>query len=118
VLEGAAPRLLRVAVGGGDPAPDEVTLRLSEGPDGTTILELEHATTIDEHEIGGQMYDAVYCMGGGYGPRMVTLDRYLRGTLADDVDATALHLREDLRPAIETSMATLDQLVKADRDRP
>ncbi|MGI8902413.1 MAG: hypothetical protein ACR2IP_01835 [Solirubrobacteraceae bacterium] len=42
---------------------------------------LEHATTIDQHEIGGQMYDAIFCMGGGYYPRFVALDRHLRGDL-------------------------------------
>ena len=31
-------------------------------------------------EIGGQVVDAVYCMGGAYGPRLVTLEWHLRGT--------------------------------------
>lgn len=109
------PRLLTVALGGGDPAPDEIELRLSEGDNGTTVLEFEHATTLDTHEIGGRVFDAVYCMGGGYGPRLVTLDWHLRGTLPDDLDPTRLHLREDLRPAIEGSMAALDELLGADK---
>jgi uncharacterized protein YndB with AHSA1/START domain len=117
ILHCEAPRLLTVALGGGDPAPDEIELRLRAAADGTTVLEFEHATTIDTHEIGGQVFDAVYCMGGGYGPRLVTLDRHLRGELPEDVDPTALHLREDLRPAIEASMATLAELVEADRHR-
>jgi uncharacterized protein YndB with AHSA1/START domain len=112
-----APRLLTVALGGGDPAPDEIELRLTPGADGTTDVEFEHATTFDTHEIGGQIFDAVYCMGGGYGPRLVTLDRYLRGELAADLDPTKLHLAEDLLPAIEHSMATLADLVEADRRR-
>ncbi|GHJ48449.1 hypothetical protein Cs7R123_57910 [Catellatospora sp. TT07R-123] len=116
VLRCEAPRLLTVALGGGDPAPDEIELRLSEGPDGTTVLEFEHATTLSEHNIGGQLFDAVYCMGGGYGPRLVTLDRYLGGTLGD-VDATQLHLREDLRPAIEHAMSALAVLVEKDKNR-
>lgn len=33
------PRLLTVALGDGDPAPDEIELRLSPGADGTTLLE-------------------------------------------------------------------------------
>jgi uncharacterized protein YndB with AHSA1/START domain len=111
-----APRLLTVALGGGDPAADQIELTLAEGENGTTVLQFEHATTLDSHEIGGQMFDAVYCMGGGYGPRLITLDWYLRGTLPEDLDATQLHLREDLGPAIHTAMAELDVLVKADKD--
>lgn len=80
------PRLLTVALGDGDPAPDEIELRLSPGADGTTLLEFEHATTFDTHEIGGQIYDAVYCIGGGYGPRLLSLDRHLRGALPADLD--------------------------------
>jgi uncharacterized protein YndB with AHSA1/START domain len=112
-----APRLLTVALGGGDPAPDEIELRLHAAEDGTTVLEFEHATTFDTHEIGGQIFDAVYCMGGGYGPRLVTLDRHLRGELADDVDPSVLHLREDLGPAIHGSMAALAELLEADGHR-
>jgi uncharacterized protein YndB with AHSA1/START domain len=111
-----APYLLTVALGG-DPAPDQIELRLTAGDDGTTVLEFEHATTLDSHEIGGQIFDAVYCMGGGYGPRLVTLDQHLHGDLPDDVDVTALHLREDLLPAIQLSMAALDALLQADRAR-
>jgi uncharacterized protein YndB with AHSA1/START domain len=111
------PRLLTIALGGGDPAPDEIELRLIPGEDGTTVLEFEHATTFDTHEIGGQIFDAVYCMGGGYGPRLITLDQYLRGGLPDDVDPTALHLRDDLRPAIEQSMGALAVLIEADKRR-
>ena len=43
--------------------------------------------------------------------RLVTLDWHLRGTLPDDLDPTRLHLRGDLRPAIEGSMAALDELL-------
>jgi uncharacterized protein YndB with AHSA1/START domain len=117
VVRCEAPRLLTIALGGGEPAPDEIELRLHSGDDGTTLLEFEHATTIDTHEIGGQIFDAVYCMGGGYGPRLVTLDRHLRGELPDDVDPAALHLRDDLRPAIERSLAALAELVEADKNR-
>jgi uncharacterized protein YndB with AHSA1/START domain len=106
-----APRLLAISLADG---VDEVTLRLAPGPDDTTVFELEHATTLDAHEIGGQMYDAVYCMGGGYGPRLETLDQHLHGALADDVDPRGLHLRDDLRPHIERSMAALEELLAAE----
>jgi uncharacterized protein YndB with AHSA1/START domain len=109
-----APRLLRLALGPGDPSPDQLELRLSPGADGTTVLDVEHATTLDSHEIGGQMYDAVYCMGGGYGPRMLALDMYLHDALPADLDVTQMHMREEFRPAIETSMSEIQQLLDAD----
>jgi uncharacterized protein YndB with AHSA1/START domain len=115
VVRCEAPRLLTVALGGGDPSPDEIELRLSEDADGLTLLTFEHATTIDTHTIGGEVFDAVYCMGGGYGPRLVTLDRYLRGELAEDVDPSLLHLDAGLLPAIEQSMAALAELVETDK---
>jgi hypothetical protein len=61
------------------------------------------------------VFDAIYCMGGGYGPRLETLDWFLRGDLPDDLDATQLHLRDDLQPAIEHSMAKLAELLEADK---
>ena len=115
VLRCEAPTLLTVALGGGDPAPDQIELRLAAGPGETTLLEFEHATTIDTHTIGGEIYDAVYCMGGGYDPRLDTLDLYLRGELPDDLDATLLHLRPEFRGSIEAGMAALDELVQADK---
>ena len=85
------PELLKVSLGGG---VDEIELRLSPGDDpDSTQLELQHATTADAHSIGGQMYDAIYCMGGGYYPRLLALDRHLRGTLPADYDSTAFHLK-------------------------
>ena len=118
VLRCEAPHRLTVALGGSAEAaaPDEVELRLTPRDDGTTQLEFEHATTLDSHTIGGQVFDAVYCMGGGYGPRLETLDQHLSGTLPADLDVRALHLREDLQPAIEQSMAALAALVEADRE--
>jgi uncharacterized protein YndB with AHSA1/START domain len=104
-------RLLRVALGPGDPSPDQLEVRFSEGPDGTTVLEVEHATTLDAHEIGGQMYDAVYCMGGGYGPRLLSLDLHLRDELPADTDVTALHLNPQFGPAIQGSMAEIQKLL-------
>ncbi len=113
------PRLLTVEVGGGDdgrPGPDQLELRLATRDDGATLLEFEHATTLDSHTIGGEIFDAVYCMGGGYGPRLVTLEAHLAGTLPDEVDVRALHLREELLPAIEQSMAALAVLLDADKE--
>jgi uncharacterized protein YndB with AHSA1/START domain len=110
------PHLLTVALGG-DPAPDEIELRLKEGPGGTTVLEFEHATTLDSHTIGGQVFDAVYCMGGGYGPRLISLELLLKGELPEDLDATQLHLNPRFLPAIEASMAALNDLLEADAAR-
>jgi uncharacterized protein YndB with AHSA1/START domain len=114
VLRCEAPTRLLIALGGGDPAPDELELRLI-GAGARSVLEHVHTTTFDSHEIGGQMFDAIYCMGGGYGPRLETLDWFLRGDLPDDLDATQLHLRDDLQPAIEHSMAKLAELLEADK---
>jgi uncharacterized protein YndB with AHSA1/START domain len=108
------PRLLTIALGDGNAEPDQIELRLSEHPDGTTVLEFEHATTLDTHTIGGEIYDAVYCMGGGYGPRLISLEQHLRGELPEDVDPAQLHMREEYRPAIEQSMAALAGLLEAD----
>ncbi|GIG56915.1 hypothetical protein Lfu02_12870 [Longispora fulva] len=112
-----APRLLTVALGGVEPASDEIELRLTANPDGGTTLEFEHATTRDTHEINGQIFDAVYCMGGGYGPRLITLDQHLRGELPATVNAGELHLLAEYRPAIDASMAALAELIEADRNR-
>jgi uncharacterized protein YndB with AHSA1/START domain len=109
-----APHLLKLSLGDG---ADEIELRLSAGPaDGTATLELQHATTLDSHEIGGQMYDAIFCMGGGYYPRLLALDLHLRGTLPHDYDSAAFHLNPEMRPAIERGSAAMAALLEADAD--
>lgn len=109
------PHLLKLSLGGG---ADEIELRLASGDDDdTTVLELQHATTIDQHEIAGQMYDAIYCMGGGYYPRFVALDKHLRGELPDDYDTLTFHQRTDMRPVIERGSAAMMALLEADATR-
>ena len=109
ILECEAPNHLRLSLGDG---VDEIELRLSPGPDaGTTTLEIQHATTLDEHNIGGEMYDAIFCMGGGYYPRLLALDMHVRGTLPDDYDRTAFHLNPAMRPAIERGSAAMQALL-------
>ncbi|MET0600618.1 MAG: SRPBCC domain-containing protein [Baekduia sp.] len=109
-----APHHLKVILGKG--GVDEIEVRISPGPrDGTATLELQHATTLDSHEIGGQMYDAIFCMGGGYYPRLLALDLHLRGTLPNDYDATAFHLNPEMRPAIDRGSAAMAALVEADK---
>jgi len=110
IVECDAPHLLKLSLGGG---ADEIELRLSAGDEGTTTLELQHATTLDSHEIGGQTYDAIFCMGGGYYPRLLALDLHLRGTLPDTYDSTAFHLNPDMRPAIERGSAAMAALLDA-----
>jgi hypothetical protein len=105
------PRLLALSLAGG---VDEIELRLTPGEHGGTVLELEHATTIDEHEIEGQIYDAVFCMGGGYYPRFLALDLYLRDALPDDYEPLTFHQRADMRPAIERGSAAMAALLEAD----
>jgi uncharacterized protein YndB with AHSA1/START domain len=106
-----APILLHLSLGGG---VDEIEVRLSPGPEeGTTTLELQHATTLDSHEIGGQMYDAIFCMGGGYYPRLQALRDHLRGVLPDDYDPAVMHLDPTMRPAIERGSAAMAALLEA-----
>lgn len=106
------PNLLKVSLGTG--GVDEIELRLSPGAEeGTTTLELQHATTLDTHEIGGQIYDAIYCMGGGYYPRLYALHMHVRGTLPDDYDSAAFHLNPDMRPVIDRGSAAMAALLDA-----
>jgi uncharacterized protein YndB with AHSA1/START domain len=107
-----APTLLKLSLGGG---VDEIEVRLSPGmEDGTTTLELQHATTLDSHNIGGQMYDAIFCMGGGYYPRLYALDLYLRGELPEEHDSSAFHLNPTMRPVIERGSAAMQALLDAE----
>jgi hypothetical protein len=76
------PHLLKLSLAGG---ADEIELRLAPGAEeGTTTLELQHATTLDSHEIGGQVFGAIFCMGGSYHARLLALDVHPRGELPDD----------------------------------
>ena len=107
------PTFLRLSLGSN--GVDEVELRLSPGDgEGTATLELQHATTLDAHNIGGEMYDAIFCMGGGYYPRLLALDLHLRGTLPEDYDSAAFHLNPDMRPAIERGSGAMQALLDAD----
>jgi uncharacterized protein YndB with AHSA1/START domain len=112
IAECEAPSFLRVVLGQG--AVDEIEVRISPGPgDGTATLEIQHATTLDRHEIGGQMYDAIFCMGGGYYPRLLALDLLVRGELPDGYDSTAFHLDPAMRPAIDRGSAAMQALLDA-----
>jgi uncharacterized protein YndB with AHSA1/START domain len=113
IVECEAPHRLKLSLGSG--GVDEIEVRLAAGPqDGTATLELQHATTLDTHNIGGEMYDAIYCMGGGYYPRLQALDMHLRGTLPDDYDSSAFHLNPDMRPTIDRGSAAMAALLEAD----
>jgi uncharacterized protein YndB with AHSA1/START domain len=114
IVECDAPQRLRVSLGSS--GQDEIEVRIAPGAeDGTATLELQHATTLDTHEIGGQMYDAIFCMGGGYYPRLLALDLHLRGDLPDDYDSAAFHLNPDMRPAIDRGSAAMQALLDADK---
>ncbi len=115
-----APRLLTVELGDAVPTTDEIELRL-RAVDGGTELEFEHATTRDGQEVDGHIFDAVHCMGGGYGPRLLTLEEHLRGDLPPGLDPATLHLVPEYRLAIDVAMASLDELLSTDNtaaDRP
>ncbi len=108
------PAALALSLGGG---ADEIELRLTELEPGRTRLELRHSTTIDEHQIGGRRFDAIYCMGGGYYPRLLALDRHLRGDLPDDYDPLKFHEDPDMRPVIERGSVAMAALLEADAQR-
>ncbi len=111
ILECDPPHLLRLSLGGG---ADEIEARFAPGAEeGTATLELQHATTLDSHEIGGERYDAIFCMGGGYYPRLQALDMHLRGTLAADYDSAAFHLDPAMRPTIDRGSAAMAALLEA-----
>ncbi|HEX8158661.1 MAG TPA: hypothetical protein VF526_14850, partial [Solirubrobacteraceae bacterium] len=110
-----APHLLKLSLGSG---ADEIELRLSPGDqEGMTTLELQHATTVDFHDVGGQVYDAIFCMGGGYYPRLLALHLHLRGTLPDDYDSAAFHLNPAMRATIQRGSSAMAALLEADADR-
>jgi uncharacterized protein YndB with AHSA1/START domain len=110
----AAPHELTLSLGGG---ADEIELRLSSTEDARTALELQHATTIDQHQIGGQMFDAIFCMGGGYYPRFLALHRHLHGTLPDEYDPLTFHQLPELQPVIARGSAAMAGLLEADAAR-
>jgi uncharacterized protein YndB with AHSA1/START domain len=105
------PTLLVLSLGGG---ADELELRLSSTEDGATKLELSHATTAAEHEIAGQRYDAIFCMGGGYYPRLRALELHLRDELPGDYDPLRFHERADMRPFIDRGSAAMSALLERD----
>lgn len=104
------PHRLVLELGNASPATDQLELQLRD-VDGWTELEFEHATTLDTHDIGGQIFDAVYCMGGGYGPRLLTLERHLAGTLPATVASETLHLLPEYQRPIQDAMAALAALL-------
>ncbi len=106
-----APHRLSLSLGGGN---DEIELRLTPAERNSTNLELQHATTLDQHEIGGQMFDAVFCMGGGYYPRLFALGLYLRGDLPAEYDTLTFHQNPVMRPVIERGSAAMASLLEAD----
>jgi hypothetical protein len=106
-----APTYLRVLLGGG---VDQIELRLTDLR-GSTGLELRHATTFDTHEIGGQLYDAIFCMGGGYYPRFYALSLHLAGSLPEAYDPTQMHLDPRMRPYIDRGSDAMQQLLEAAR---
>jgi uncharacterized protein YndB with AHSA1/START domain len=64
-------------------AVDEVTLHLSPGPNGDTVLELEHATVTKLVEWDGQMFDVIPGVAAPWETILDYLAKYLRGELPD-----------------------------------
>lgn len=84
IVECEPPRLLRVTWQYGDRPVDEVRLRLSAGPDRSTVLELEHSTVSTLVEWEGQMLDVIPGVGSGWElPLTYSLPMLLRGEMPD-----------------------------------
>jgi len=78
------PRTLHLTWVYGDRPVDEVWLRLTAGPDGDTVLELEHATVSTLVEYEGRLLDVIPGLGQGWElPLILGLPAYLRGELPD-----------------------------------
>jgi len=78
------PRTLHLTWVYGDRPVDEVWLRLTPGPDGDTVLELEHATVSTLVEYEGRLLDVIPGLGQGWElPLILGLPAYLRGELPD-----------------------------------
>lgn len=112
VAECEAPSFLRLSLGSGR---DEIEVHIRPGAEeGTAELEIQHATTFDTHEIGGETYDAIFCMGGGYYPRLAALGMHLAGELPADYDSTTFHMNPAMRPTIDRGLAAMQSLLDAD----
>jgi uncharacterized protein YndB with AHSA1/START domain len=107
------PQHLKLSLGDG---ADEIELRLTSAEDARTVLELEHATTMDRHDIGGETFDVIFCMGGGYYPRFAALRRHLRGELPDRYDPTTFHRDPAIRAVIDRGSAAMAALLEANPD--
>jgi len=106
----ATRRTCQALAGGG---ADEIELRLAPGAeDGTAMLEVQHATTLDAHEIGGEMYDAIFCMGGGYYPACWRSTCTCAARCPTTTTAPAFHLNPDMRPTIERGSAAMAALLE------
>jgi len=114
VVECDPPHRLKVSLVGG---ADEIELALTATDHETTALELQHATTLDTHEIQGQVFDAVFCMGGGYYPRFAALASHLRGALPEDYDPLTVHLDAEMRPIIDRGSHAMAKLLGAGAKR-
>ena len=77
ILRCEPPRLLAVSWVYGDNPPDEVELRLAPGPDGSTMLELEHASAPGTP-------DGLAGVGVGWDLTVLGLGMHLAGQLIGD----------------------------------
>ena len=104
----------RLVLALGSERTDEIELRLTAAGDAVTELELRHATTLDTITVGGVIYDAVFCMGGGYYPRLLALDQHLNGTLPADYEPLRMHLDPAMAPVVQRGSAAMAALLEAD----
>ena len=123
ILRCEPPRLLAVTWAFGEGMTTEVEIRLTSGPDGRTVVELEHsspAEVVDElvrtYGPGGTIG-----VGGGWDLALLGLDLYLAGTDLDpatwqdapDVKRFAARSCEEWGSAIQTAWGSSDEDIAA-----
>jgi uncharacterized protein YndB with AHSA1/START domain len=108
------PRELHLTWVYGDRPVDEVWLRLAPGPEGDTVLELEHATVSTLVEYQGRLLDVIPGLGEGWElPLVHALPRYLAGELPD---APAAEWFEFTPEVMELAARTTDVWTAVARD--
>jgi hypothetical protein len=110
------PHLLKLSLAGG---ADEIELRLAPGAEeGTTTLELQHATTLDSHEIGGQVFGAIFSWVAATTPACSPSTCTCGANCPTTTKSTVFHLDPKMRPVIERGSAAMSALLEVDKEGP
>ena len=114
VLRCDPPTLVAFSQAYEDLPVDEIELRLSPGDNGTTVVELVHATVSEEFEWDGRLVDALSLMGTGWEPGLVALELYLGGAMPDDFDMDAFRAQPEIAAIADRAHKVWGALAAAD----